>query len=61
MGESYSGQKQKLLPFIRSGCGKFFGPGESNTPDMDKMEGRFAQILSPKVPDDQMRLLAKSC
>jgi hypothetical protein len=27
---------------------------------MDKMEGRFAQILPPKVADDQMRLLAKS-
>jgi hypothetical protein len=29
-------------------------------PGMDKMEGRFAQILSPKVADDQMRLLAKT-
>jgi hypothetical protein len=27
---------------------------------MDKMEGRFAQILSPKMPDDHMRLLAKT-
>jgi hypothetical protein len=60
MGESHGGQKQKFLPIIRSGNGKFFGLGESNTPSMDKMEGRFAQILSPKVPDDQMRLLAKT-
>ena len=27
---------------------------------MDKMEGRFAQILPPKLADDQMRLLAKT-
>jgi hypothetical protein len=60
MGESQTGPKQKFLPIIRSGNGKFFNLGESNTPSMDKMEGRFAQILSPKVPDDQMRLLAKT-
>jgi len=59
MGESHGGQKQKFLPIIRSGNGKFFGLGESNTPSLDKMEGRFAQILPPKVADDQMRLLAK--
>jgi hypothetical protein len=29
MGESHSGQKQKFLPIIRSGNGKFFGFGES--------------------------------
>jgi len=60
MGESHSSQKQKFLPIIRSGNAKFFGLGETNTPNMDKMEGRFAQILSPKMPDDQMRLLAKT-
>ena len=60
MGESHGGQKQKFLPIIRSGNGKFFGFGDSNMPSMDKMEGRFAQILPPKVADDQMRLLAKT-
>ena len=60
MGESRDGQKQKFLPIIRSGNGKFFGFGESDTPGMDEIEGRFAQILPPNVPDDQMRLLAKA-
>jgi hypothetical protein len=60
MGESHGGQKQKFLPIIRSGNKKFFGFGESNMPSLDKIEGRFAQILPPKVADDQMRLLAKT-
>ena len=60
MGESRDGQKQKFLPIIRSDNGKFFGFGESDVPGMDKTEGRFAQILPPKVPDDEMRLLAQT-
>ena len=60
MGESPTGHKQKFLPIIRSGNGKFFGFGESNLPGLDKMEGRFAQILPPKLPDDEMRELART-
>jgi hypothetical protein len=60
MGESHGGQKQKFLPIIRSGNGKFFGFGDSNMPSLDKLTGRFAQILPPKVADAQMRLLAKT-
>jgi len=60
MGESRDGQKQKFLPIIRSGNGKFFNLGETTVPSLDKIEGRFAQILPPKVADDQMRLLAKT-
>lgn len=59
MGESREGQKQKFLPIIRSGNGKFFGFGESEVPGMDEIKGRFAQILPSKVPDDAMRDLAK--
>ena len=60
MGESHSGQKQRFLPIIRSGNGKYFNLGETTISGMDKMEGRFAQILPPKLADDQMRLLAKT-
>jgi hypothetical protein len=60
MGESHGGQKQKFLPIIRSGNGKFFGFGDSNMPSLDKIQGRFAQILPPKLADAQMRLLAKT-
>jgi hypothetical protein len=59
MGESHIGQKQKFLLIIRSGNGKFFGLGETTVPGMDRMEGRFAQILPPNNPDAQTRELAK--
>jgi len=59
MGESLDGQKQKFLPIIRSGNGKFFGFGEADLPSMDKMRGRFAQLLPAKVPDAAVRQMAK--
>jgi hypothetical protein len=60
MGESHSGQKQKFLPIIRSGNGKFFGFGDSNMPSLDKLEGRFAQILPPKLASAENRVLAQA-
>jgi hypothetical protein len=60
MGESHSGQKQKFLPIIRSGNGRFFGFGESNMPGLDKTEGRFARIPPPTLPDKEMRLRAQT-
>jgi hypothetical protein len=61
MGESISeGQKQQMLPIIRSGNHKFFGFGDSIVEKMDKMEGRFSQLLPTKVPDENMRALAKA-
>jgi hypothetical protein len=59
MGESHSGQKQKFLPIISHGNGKFFNLGETTGTGMDKMEGRFAQILPPKVADAELRNVAK--
>ena len=59
MGESHGGHKQKFLPIIRSGNGKFFGFGESEIPELDEIKGRFAQLLPPRVPDAAMRDLAK--
>jgi hypothetical protein len=60
MGESRGDQKQKFLPIIRSDNRKFFGFGESNVPVMDKMEGRFAQILPPNTATTEHRALAKA-
>ena len=60
MGESHTGQKQKYLPIIRSDNGKFFGFGESNMPILDKIEGRFPQILPPKVATSEHRTLAQA-
>lgn len=60
MGEDRVNQRQQFLPIIRSGNGKFFNLGDSNLPVMDNIEGRFAQILSPKIPDAQAKLLAQT-
>ena len=60
MGESQTVQKQKILPIIRSGNGKFFGFGEPELPELDTIKGRFTQILPTKVPDTAMRDLAKA-
>ena len=59
MGEDRTGQKQKFLPIIRSGNGKFFGFNESDMPQLDSIEGRFAGILPPNVATDEHRTLAK--
>jgi hypothetical protein len=59
MGESMvEGQKQKLLPIIRSDNHKFFGFGDSAVSKLDKLRGRFSQLLPTKVPDEAMRALA---
>ena len=60
MGESNKGPKQKFLPIIRSGNGKFFGFGESDPPSIDQMKGRFARILPSKAVDAATRDLAKA-
>ena len=59
MGEDRVRPKQKFLPIIRSGNGKFFGFGDSDVPTLEKMEGRFAQILPPNVATAEHRELAK--
>ena len=59
MGESMvEGLKQQMLPIIRSDNQKFFGFGDSAVSKMDKLEGRFSQLLPKKVPDEEMRALA---
>ena len=60
MGESSDGQKQKILPIIRSDNGKFSGFGQPEVPEVDNVKGRFAQLLPTKVPDVAMRDLAKA-
>lgn len=60
MGESRSGHKQKYLPIIRSGNGKFFGFGEAENSGADEVKGRFAQLLPPKVPDEPLREVARA-
>ncbi|MDP3069723.1 MAG: hypothetical protein Q8N18_05510 [Opitutaceae bacterium] len=53
-GESRDGCKQKILPIIRTGAGGFFTFGEFTGPEGTSFQGRFAQILPPKVPSPEM-------
>ena len=60
MGEDRKNQRQQFLPIVRSDNGKFFNLGGSELPVMDKMQGRFAQILPPKIPDTKMQVVTKA-
>ena len=57
-------EKQKILPIIRTDAGGFFGFGESDLPEYDNIQGRFAEILPPHPPSKEMqgkaRLLLKA-
>lgn len=60
MGESFAeGQKQQILPIIRSGNHKFFGFGETEMSEMESIQGRFSQMLPTKAPSREMQMLAK--
>lgn len=59
MGERRGGCRRRFLPIIRSGNGKFFGFGEAQELNAE-MQGRFAEILPPKEPDEAMRTVAKA-
>ena len=57
--ESRDGSKQKILPIIRTGAGGFFDFGKFEGPDATSFQGRFAQILPPKLPSREMRTKAR--
>lgn len=59
MGESREGQKQKILSIIRSGNHKYFNLVDE-TPKLDSFDGRFAQILPPKLTSAENRALAQA-
>jgi hypothetical protein len=58
-GETLEYRKQKMLPIIRTDAGGFFGFGEYDGPKLDDYQGRFAQILPPRVPDAKARETAR--
>ena len=59
MGESRSGQKQKILGIVRNGNHKFFNLVDA-TPKCDSFGGRFAQILPPRDTRLEHRILAEA-
>jgi hypothetical protein len=58
LGEAVGHRQQQFLPIVRSDNGKFFGFGEYSGPKIGNFEGRFAQVMPPKKPDTQARMLA---
>ncbi len=60
IAETVGRKTQRMLPIIRTDAGGFFGFGEFDSSAFDGFEGRFAQILPPKVLNAEQRALAKA-
>lgn len=60
MGETTGRQVQRFLPIVRTDAGGFFGFGESNLPQFDGLEGRFAGILPPSEPSAETRAMTRA-
>ncbi len=50
MAESRHSSAQRFLFIQRNAHGRFTGIGPNPLPQIDSMEGRFSQILSPQIP-----------
>jgi hypothetical protein len=60
IGEKQGYQKPKFLPIIRTDAGGFFGFGDSNLPEYDNFQGRFAGILPSKKVKAKERAKARA-
>ena len=60
MGEVPGQQRQRILPIIRTDAGGFFGFGDFEVPEVDEIQGRFAQLFPPKQPSGDARQLART-
>ena len=58
MGEVAGQKQQKMLPITRNGAGGFFGFGKFDSSSFIGFEGRFDELLPPKVPVAQRLLEA---
>lgn len=60
MVEGQKGEhRSKFLLIQRDANGRFTGFGNSNMPEFDSMEGRFAGILPPKAQTEENRKMAR--
>lgn len=59
MGETIGTCAQHFMFIERNSSGKFTGFGESLLPRFEQMEGRFAQMMPPKVPTEADVLAAR--
>ena len=60
MAEARGAKQQHFLPIIRTDAGGFFGFGEFDASKFDGFQGRFAEMLPPKVPTAEMRAVAQA-
>ena len=60
MGESREGCGQRFLFIQRDSLGKFTGFGTSLLPQIQTLEGRFAGLLPPREPSDEMAMAARN-
>jgi hypothetical protein len=60
MAESREGHAQRFLFIQRDSFGKFTGFGTSLLPQVHEVQGRFAGLLPPKEPTDEMALAARN-
>ncbi len=59
-GESREGTAHRFLFIQRDSSGKFAGFGTSLLPEDGKLEGRFAGLMPPKEPTDEMAATARN-
>jgi hypothetical protein len=60
MGESREGCGQRFLFIQRDSLGKFTGFGTSLLPQIQTLEGRFAGLLPPREPSDEIAMAARN-
>ncbi len=60
MAECQGRAAQKFLFIQRDSFGKFLGFGTSLLPPIDEVQGRFAGLMPPKEPTDEMAMAAKN-
>lgn len=60
IGEARDASMHSFLPIIRTDAGGFFGFGEFEPPAVDGFSGRFGQMLPPKQPTKEMRIVAQA-
>ena len=60
MAESREGRAQRFLFIQRDSAGRFTGFGTSLLPQIQEIEGRFAGLLPPSEPTDEMAMAARN-
>jgi hypothetical protein len=57
--ESADATRTRILSFQRDGGGKFKGFGTGEFPQVEQVEGRFAQMMPPRPPSAEDRKMAR--